>query len=79
MSALECLLPGTRGHMWLCLIYVLSYLALNDPVIRGPRLLGHLPGTGEHRVWLLGAQAHADPGHKEVLGRANRWRNPAHP
>jgi hypothetical protein len=63
--ALECLLPGMRGHMRLC------------PVLS--RLLGHLPRTDNPQTWLLRVWTCAELGHKEELDQADRWQNLARP
>jgi hypothetical protein len=46
-------------------VVVLSCVALNGLAARGSRLLGHLPGTGDHQVWLSGARACAESSHEE--------------
>jgi hypothetical protein len=60
---LECLLPGTCGHLWLCLV-------MSDfkwPCYSRILTLGSL------------AQMRTELGHKEELDRADMWRNSAHP
>jgi hypothetical protein len=47
--------------------YALSCLTLNDLTAWGTWLLGHLPGTGNPQVWLLGAWVCAELGHKEEI------------
>jgi hypothetical protein len=53
--------------------YILFCLTLNDLIILGPRLLGHLPSTGDPPSWLPGAWARVEPRHWEELDRVDRW------
>jgi hypothetical protein len=43
------------------------------------RLLGHLPGSGDPRVWLLGASECPKLAYKEELDQADKWWDPARP
>jgi hypothetical protein len=54
--------------------YALSCRTFNDHVIQGCQLSDHLLGIGDSWAWL---RARAGPGHKDVLNRANMWKDPA--
>jgi hypothetical protein len=75
VPVLECLLLGTRGRQWLCLV-------LSDikwPCYPRIPTLGHLPGTGNPEVWLREARVCAEPRLEEKLDRGDRWWDPTYP
>jgi hypothetical protein len=51
--------------------YVLSYFALNNIAIQGPRLSGHLLGTRKPPGVAIGAWAHVEEGYEDELDRAD--------
>jgi hypothetical protein len=70
--------PVCQTRMVTC-DYVLSWLALNDLVFWGPRLLGHLLDTSNPQVWLSRVQVCAEPRHLEELDQTDMWWYLSHP